>query len=422
MIHRFKIIAIIWFFGMNAFSQNHQLSGSIIDEKTGQPLSDVHVLLANGRAVITDSLGYFSIGVNKMPVILRITHVSYGQSDVKIQKWPEGLLVIRIQKMISNLEEVLISGERMRILTKDKDFSLQDFAFDDHHLWMLGYTNNQANKGRLFLANQSGDTVSSIPIQGAKGLYKDAFGQVHLVLRDSVIQLFCKDSTSIQLLYSAGKKNFMAHMEPIITGFSNKLVYRNVIQRNEEAFIYYYDEKCRGPQFLTHIVDSLEAIRKEFDQKTRSMWIELKTKKYFMPNTKISGIYNSPVRTPIFSLNDSLYVVNSFKDSLLIYDHKGKFAGSVSISFHKDLMLGDVDYKEIKFLTDNNFGKVYILERKTAGWSIHPLDTKTGKKQSAIPLPNFPGMTRITVHNNAVYFLYYEKMHPYFTRLYRFQL
>ncbi len=421
MHYRIAVFVLSLLYGLGGYSQN-TLSGIIIDEKSGKPVSDAHIMPANGSATISDSLGQFSILVNKMPVTIRITHVSYGQSDNTIKQWPEGILVIRIQKMISHLDEVQISGARMRVLTEKDDFSLQDFAFDENNLWMIGYTNNQANKGKLFLANEFGDTMSSVPIRGAEQLYKDAFGHIHLVLRDSVHQLFCLDNDSIILIHPAEKKEFMALMEPIQVSFSNKLVYRNVIQHTEEVFIYYYDEAYKGPKFLTHVKDSLEVLRKWMDRLSGSMWLDLRKTRYWMPNTKIADIYDGSVKTPMFSLNDSLYIVNRIKDSLLSYDQNGKFAGSVAISFHKDIKLGNTDYKEFQFLVDNKMGIVYTLERKTAGWTINPLDIKKGISNSALSLPNFAGMTGITVFNNAVYFLYYEKKHPYFTRLYRFQL
>lgn len=422
MIFKLKLIALFLFIGFNSFSQNRNLSGIVKDVSSGKPVSDAHIMLTNGRTTISDSLGFFSISVEKMPVTLRITHLSYGQSDVKVRNWPKDRLVIRIQPMISSLDEIQISAERLRILTKKDDYSLQDFAFDESHLWMIGYVNNHANKGRLFLANQFGDTISSKSIQGAESLYKDVFGQVHIVMSDSVYQLFCTDSSEICLLYPMEKSRFMSIMSPIVAGFSNKLVYRNTIPKNEEVYIYYYDEKKDGPQYLTHIVDSLEAIRKEFDIITGSMWLELKSTRYWMANSKIAKIYEGEVRAPMFSLNNSLFIVNGIKDSLLVYNTEGRFIESVPISFHKDMFIGQVDYKEFKFLPDKSTEKVYILERKTAGWSIYPLDINTGHILPSIPVPNFAGMTKITVYNNAVYFLYYEKHFPYYTRLFRFQL
>ncbi|MBT5426636.1 MAG: hypothetical protein HOK84_10590 [Bacteroidetes bacterium] len=418
-LYLFLILLGIFQLGLG---QTQLVSGKLIDEITGDPVPDAHIMLPAGTGVVTNTEGLFQLEVKKAPFSLRITHVSYGQTEIHFDQLPQATLILRIQKMISHVGEVQVTAERLRILTEKEDFSLQDFAFDHQFLWMLGYTNNQANRGKLFLANEYGDTLASVRVKGAEQLYKDVFGDVHLILRDSAIQLFSPDSASITFLYTIDKKTFLATMEPILSGFSNKLVYRNVIPHNEEVYLYYYSDSTLGPQFLTHIVDSLEALRKKLDKVTGSMWLVLKSTRYWMPNTKIARIYDDFVRTPLFSLNDSLYIVNSVKDSLLIYDQYAHFTGSLPINFHKDSSLGDIDHKEFNFLPDNRFGKVYLLERKFAAWSLCPLDHHTGKVLPKILLPDFAGMTGITVYNNAVFFLYHEKKHPYYTRLYRYQL
>ena len=152
------------------------------------------------------------------------------------------------------------------------------------------------------------------------------------------------------------------------------------------------------------------------------MWGQLVRSRYWKSNTGLSRIYYKPVSTPMFTLNDSLYILNMVKDSILIYDDSGRFADSESISFHYTRELGDNDKKDINFLKDSWAGKVYLLERKNAGWSLHYLDVYGGYKMEEIKLPNYAGMTNITVWNNAVYFLYPEKKYPYYTRLYRYQL
>lgn len=158
------IITLLCLIVTGVISQGQTLSGIIVDEITKQPVSDSHISMANGIATVSDSSGRFTIAVEKVPVILRITHVSYGHSDITIDRWPEDLLIIRLRKIVADLEEVQITAERMRILTEKDDFSLQDFAFDENNLWMLGYINNRPQRGRLWLANHYGDTIHSIPV------------------------------------------------------------------------------------------------------------------------------------------------------------------------------------------------------------------------------------------------------------------
>ena len=152
------------------------------------------------------------------------------------------------------------------------------------------------------------------------------------------------------------------------------------------------------------------------------MWMELKNSRYWIKDTKIARIYEGNVKAPMFSLNDTLFILNTIKDSLLRYGPEGKWAGATPVQFHKDTVFMGTGDKNISFLTDNSTNSCFILERRTAGWAINRLNLNTGKVEKRIPLPNYPGMTKITSFKNAIYFLYDQKNYPYFVRLYRYQL
>ncbi len=124
----------------------------------------------------------------------------------------------------------------------------------------------------------------------------------------------------------------------------------------------------------------------------------------------------------LFVSNDSLFVLNFMKDSLLCYSPEGVFQRSVPIDFHKEIKLGGIDYRELEFIHDPITHKIFLTEREIAGWRLYPVDQQTGKLLTQIQLPDFAGMSGIRVYNNAIYFLYHEKLHPYYTRLYRYQL
>jgi len=98
------IITLLCLFVASLISQGQTLSGIIVDEETELPIADSHISLANGIATVSDTMGRFALPVKKMSVILRITHVSYGQSDITIDGWPDDLLIIRLKKIVANLD------------------------------------------------------------------------------------------------------------------------------------------------------------------------------------------------------------------------------------------------------------------------------------------------------------------------------
>ena len=124
----------------------------------------------------------------------------------------------------------------------------------------------------------------------------------------------------------------------------------------------------------------------------------------------------------LFHTNNDLYIINYLNDSLLCYSIDGKFVKGLPIKFHKEMFLPATDSQELTFLIDPISQNAYLLERYMTRWVLSQINLATGKKGTTIPLPDYSGMDGIYVYDNAVYFTYHEKLHPYYTRLYRYQL
>jgi len=263
------------------------------------------------------------------------------------------------------------------------------------------------------------------------------FGNVHLVFSDSVYQLYAHED-SIMRLYPASQPDFFGTVSPIKAYFSNRLVYQTFLPLQEGQHTYYYKFGDPEPKFLKLTRDTLEEASQEHDYvygKAGVAYAGLMNLSenggsayhnamFAMGQRKLgkNTLVNRKVKTEMFSLNDSLYVIDMYRDSLICFDTTGQFAFSKPFSYHRDPLLFDYHYKSIKYLTDPIVNSVYILERKERAWELSQLNYKDGIKEQAVPLPDFAGMVKITVQGNAVYFLYHEKKHPYYTRLYRYQL
>ena len=413
----------------SGISQDVRINGIIIDKQTSKPIEDVYVAWEKGQMILTGSDGAFSINISKFPAKLTFSHLSYGLTEISLPKKPEDPFYIRLDPEPSKISEVQISGERLRILTQHNDYSIIDFEFDKNYVWMLGYVDNQVNKQRLFLASPYGDTICTIPVKRVERLYRDAFENVHLLSRDSAFQLF-SPGDSIELLYSSGRKRFDEIMGEIMCGFDNKLVYK--IQSRYNLELYYLTSEDTYRHHLTFLSDTIGKISDEHARKhdenvilagqagLLDMWKYLG--RYTKKGTKIARMAKPPVPMELFTYMDTLFVLNFLKDSLLCYSPEGKFVRSVPVDFHYEKKLTSIDYKELEFVTDPITSKVYLTERRIAAWVLHPFDTITGKLLPEILLPDFAGMTGIRAYNEAIYFLYHEKLFPYFTRLYRYQL
>jgi hypothetical protein len=413
-------------------AQNIGISGRIIDKEAGTPVAGAHVAAKTGEVTITDSTGLFRLSVRRLPTTLKITHVSYGTSVYEVTRNTKELVTIRISQKTTDLDEVQISARRLRIITPKDQYSIQDYSISEKAIWFLGFINNQASRQRLFLANLYGDTIASVAVKGAERLFTDVFQNVHLVLRDSVFQLFHGEKGQIMLLYPVSKELFYRIMQPVELAFNQKLIYTQGTPGSKGTIIYYISQGDPQKYLLAILTDSVnqvsEAATRKIDAmmarwgipELANMWTTIY--QYNKKGTKFDRIVRQPVPYEIFTSADNLYIINYFKDSLLQYNTDGQFARAFPIDFHKESYATGVKYKSLTCLTDPVTQKVYLLDRQLARWIIKPLEIPAGIAGAAINLPEFPGIDQIRVYDNAIYFLYPDKQHPYYNRLYRYQL
>jgi len=422
--------------GSILMSQVH-LFGQIIDQGTSEGISSVHIIKPDGRGSISDEEGFFDLEVDSLPVNLIIRHTAYGESQVHIDYPAPNPLIIRIMKHISQIGQVQVSVERMRILNENMNVSISDFALDNQQLWMLGYRNNQADQGFLWLASSLGDTICSLAFHGAAELFRDVFGNVHLINKDQALQLFGLQD-SIVIIDTLSLSEFNRDLRSIKARFTDKLVYQAFLPGKQGLHFFYYDPAEPRPKFLTLVRDSAEEQRHQHD-----LIYGVGGEKYFknvidkeltidrlltyqnISNLKKNRdrIINRDVKAPLIGTSDHLYLFNLYKDSLLTYSADGRLESAIPITFHRRAhSLSGFEYANFDCLHDPISNQIYLLTKQSSGSELVPFDTSTGMPGSSLNLPRLSGMTKVKVWGYAAYFLYADKTAPGYNRLYRLQL
>src|SRR5258708_15539641 len=98
-------------FSATAWAQERTISGTIIDEGTGQPLSGVTVMIrGNPRcAVTTDNTGTFTLHTTNPRVLLLFTYVGYESSEYRLGA-SSNPVRIGLKKTDKSLDEVVVVG------------------------------------------------------------------------------------------------------------------------------------------------------------------------------------------------------------------------------------------------------------------------------------------------------------------------
>jgi len=122
-----KWLAIVFLFGaFEGVAQTGTINGIVKDALTKQPLASASVAIKNGRGATTDSLGYFSVEANKIPVQLIFSLIGYKTQTITVRQFSDtgalkkDTLIILIQPSSSMLSSVTIkSNKKPRYRNKD---------------------------------------------------------------------------------------------------------------------------------------------------------------------------------------------------------------------------------------------------------------------------------------------------------------
>lgn len=403
----------------NIHSNCQVINGQIIDRVSRKGIDMVTVTVSPTSGTLTDSLGYFSIEVPKYPVELSISHLSYGAQSFTLNYHPKQKLVFQLEEIRTYIPEILVSGKKLQILTKGADYSISHFEFDDKYMWQLGMVNNRANKGRLYLANLVGDTVHSIPAELPAILHKDYFGNVHYETKDSIFQLYGMND-SIQLLYGNKREEFHESMDGFDESLGSGLIFFLHMPNQRGKQMYYIDSSIREPEQIkvkekliydfSWLPPHLQQLGRYLGDRTVQQILDQQLD-YFKANNPDT----------IFTLKDSLYLVDLSNDKIHTIGPDRKMVRSVPISFHHQAnpTVTNLYLNYDEFVIDNLNQKAYIQYHTNNNWRFVPFDHLTGRTGQEIPTPKFNAMANIRIHGGAIYFTYPEKVFPYFQRIYR---
>jgi len=396
------------------------IRGRVIDKQTREAVIAATITTNQFKGTTSDVQGRFALEVEKLPVVLSVSHVSYGRMTVTVSKQATEL-VIRMERNVTQIPEVRVTAtkNKVQVLNRKTRYTITDYQFEGPNMWFIGCMDNSPKGVRLYLGDPYGDTVCSVPIVNDVRLYRDYFGKIHLVRPDSVFQLFA-DGDSIQLLYPESKGKFMELMSAYEVAFNNGLVRLSYNPYIDVLSLHYVDSTMKVPQKV--FLNSREG--KGYLEK-RYAWMG----RYFGPRTlrlivsQQKSDYLREMRSTVYALQDTLYVINLKDNQLHVFGKNLNEIRIVPLTFYfretDDITNAYVPFRTI---TDPVKNQIYIIFNINSHFTIKPLDTQTGQLGPEIFLPRYSAMDRISIHDNALYYIYPEKVFPYYQRLFRMGL
>jgi hypothetical protein len=410
------------FVAIASLAQNQLLIRGIVkSEVTQLPIEGVNIQLQNTyTGTSTNNHGEFELRVDKFPVVLSITHISfYGKQTVITQTQDDSIVIFLIPNTIV-LPETSISAETYKAF-KGKGQEIIDYNFLDTNLLVLTY-NFDNNLYELILTNENFDTINiknlSYLVKPNK-IFKDCMGNCHLLTNDSAYQVYVLNET-ISFSYATHLPKFLKLLGNCLFETQTHLAFEG--NTDEEPKLEYAakevndapsrksnNEKWKHLFYLVNketrekiILDNIYEWKKKRDAFEQAVF------RYSSPMNRMTFadllrseelMFYPPSFQAVRLLNDTIYYFNHLNSQIDIYSVDLNLIKSVKVEYHNN-----ENWIHLIF-TDDIKNKVYTIFTVGALYSLVEINMDDGSVKEVAKIKKlFP--QKIKVNNGHLYFLY----------------
>lgn len=391
-------------------------------------------VLNTRRGTSTDAKGQYSLPLYDQSKTVRLYYSCIGYQDTIVNLVPEQLrhnsinISFKMRPVNYALKEVTISENKPEIAIHEKMASLVTYEINEMGIYLIAYQNSGNALVHLSLDL---DTLSILPIaRKFDRLYKDVFGQIHLMSYDSTYQIGHRQLGNTyldaELFYGMSIDEFYYVMGDNAAMTESVFVigtYNGSACSGQELYYHYFKRGNPNGQLLEHI----------FDQESLDYCINtqkfgelngfggralLPTKDYYAHfvmrprvDTRKWTLDIRPIYDPIFSTGDSLVLFNFEADKNEYFDKNAQMVGETPIKFHRYLnwngkwLIKDSWKKQV--LVDRVRKEFYAVFEDEGVTSISKINLKTGQTKVVAKLTDFHFVQLPMVNDGILYFMYH---------------
>ena len=244
------------------------------------------------------------------------------------------------------------------------------------------------------------DTLSILPIDRKfERLYKDVYGQIHLISYDSTYQIGHRQLgdtyLDAELFYGMSHRDFYSTMGNAAAAIDSTLVIATYGDGAQEMYYHYFKKGDPNAYLLEYT----------FDQE--GLDVVENIRKFGLDGL----IPPPPIYDPVFAVGDSLVLFNFEADKIEFFDKNAQLVGETPIKFHRNVKWnGERPMKSTwnrMVLVDWARKKFYAVFLEDSILVLHKIDMKTGKAKEVARLSGFQFVFLPRVNDGMLYFMYH---------------
>ena len=406
----------------------------IVSDTTGKVLKDVAIYNSKQNLIgITNNFGTTTISARLGDAVV-FSHISYEQKTMKVSD--ENMLVI-LNAKTNILPEAEIVENVPHLAYNNKQVWVSDYKVNNAGMYLILDSNSEHSL--IFLSHEQ-DTLARAKISKKYDyLYEDAFGNIHLLSKDTAYQTYY-DGEKLNMLYPVDIQTFKQKLMPVqvitdsllvlqrYASMWQEILYISVNRNNKETKVL---ADCYGPTRewgRTYFRDMqkdgiIDAIQKEnplFPNIMEMLGIEqtntfgddaIENTFVDFESSQRARYRLQPIYSPIAFFNDTIYVFDLEKDKLIKFTENGTFVKDVDISFHrttyrKNSRIGNNWDRNI--IIDKALGKCYAQFSKDGHVTLKEIDLQTGTTNKIFELTHHVFPENIQIHNGIVYYKFID--------------
>ncbi len=399
------------------FAQNDKVLNVnvIVSDTTGKTLKDVAIYNSKQKLIgITDNFGTTTITAHLGDAVM-FSHISYEQKTVKISD--ENMIVV-LQAKTNMLPEAEIVENAPHLAYKNKEVWIVDYIVGNEGITAI--TTTGKNSHLLHLSFEQ-DTLSIRQIDTKyESLFRDVFGNIHLVGPDSTYQVY-SDGEKMHLLYGVMREKFDKTFAPIAALTDSILVTKQAFYYGQEWAFFKVNRNTLKTEFLCDIYGESLEMAKNWDRDNNRMlrlqsidpslfYNQVETPEY--RSEVVDNIYKKlmlkELYVPVFNVNNHIYIFDFQKDAIYKYNNLGDYVDRVEIAFYRGFRNSINKNWDNKIIFDAAQNECYAQFTKDGIVTLKKINLKNGNIDASYTLDSHVFPENIQIYNGTVYYKFID--------------
>ena len=385
----------------------------IVSDSTGKLIKDVAIYNSKQNLIgITNNFGTTIITAHLGDAVA-FSHISYEPKTMKI--FDENMLVI-LNPKTNILPEAEIVENVPHLAYETKEVWIVDYIVGMEGVTAITTTGKTSH---LLHLDFEQDTLSIRQIDTKyENLFRDVFGNIHLVGPDSAYQIY-SDGEKMHLLYGILREKFDMTFAPIAVLTDSILVTKQVFYYGQEWAFFKVNRNTMRKDFLCDISGpSLEMAKNwNIDDIRLEAMLNPNNQMFNSPIKKSKEVENlkakvlrqvmlQEIYVPVLNIDNSIYIFDFQNDAIYLYDNLGNYVDRTEMNFHRGFRNSVNKNWDKNIILDEAKNECYAQFIKDGIVTLKKINLKTGNIDSSYILDAHVFPENIQVHNGIVYYTF----------------